>query len=72
MELEKKQEQEAYTVHIDFIDGTSKDVEAFDHPVEGMYGYMPAKEVFYVFQAYPIHVKAYFPREFVKTIMLIG
>ncbi len=62
---------ETYIAHIEFIDGTCKDIEVFDHPVEGMYGYMPSKEVFYVFQAQPIHIKAYFPREFIKAITLV-
>lgn len=62
---------ETYIAHIEFIDGTCKDIEVFDHPVEGMYGYVPNKEVFYVFQKYPIHQKAYFPREFVKAITLV-
>lgn len=58
-------------VLVEFIDGTSKSIEAFKDPRYGFYGYIESKEIFYVCKALPFHYKAYFPREFVKAISIL-
>lgn len=53
-------------VLVKFIDGTSETIEAYCSSRGGYYGYLTKKELFYV--SCTSSLKAFFPREFVKTI----
>lgn len=55
-------------VLVEFIDGTSKTIEAARDIKGATYGYLPS-ELFYVNQAGSD--RALFPREFVKAISII-
>lgn len=55
-------------VLVEFIDGTSKSIEATPDIKDSAYGYLP-NELFYVNQE--SDSRAFFPREFVKAISII-
>lgn len=57
-------------VLVEFIDGTSKTIEAYYDPQKGYYGYIARKELFYV-SCVSNFSKALFPREFVKVISFL-
>lgn len=57
-------------VLVEFIDGTSKRIEAYCDPQYEYYGYLTKKELFYVSCASNFS-KTLFPREFVKAISLL-
>lgn len=60
---------ETRLVLVEFIDGTSKTIEAHKDSQNSFYDYLPNKEMFYVNQC-PDY-RALFPREFVKAISFV-
>lgn len=61
---------ETRLVLVEFIDGTSKTMEAHKDPHDGYYGYLSNREMFYVTQDSD-YSRAIFPREFVKAISFL-